>query len=144
MERPLPQPPLMFINYDVVERAKRKFAFVVKPALSVLAANHKVATADMKRMRPLLWGVLSGCILGSAMFLLGINLDHPWVGDEPVNPALVIWSVLHWPTRAMLNRSHTVYQAVVIIVGYWITIGVAAGILMWLFRTWRARRRDQT
>ena len=100
----------------------------------------------MKRMRPLLWGVLGGCILGFVMFLIGINLERPWVGDEPVGPTLVLWSALHWPTRAVLNRSHsyTVYQTLVIIVGYWITIGVVAGILISLFRTWRARRSHPT
>jgi hypothetical protein len=95
-------------------------------------------------MRPLLWGMLSGCILGFGMLLLGIKVDNSGVGDEPASPGLVIWSVLHWPTRALLNRSKTVYQAVVIIVGYWTTIGVVIGLLVSLFRTWRARRRHQT
>src|SRR5258705_4609207 len=117
----------------------------VAPTLrrSVLAANHAVGTTGMKRMRPLLWGMLSGCILGFGMFLLGANVDRGGVGDEPASPALVIWSVLHWPTGALLNRSDTVYQAVMVIVGYWTIIGVATGLLVSLFCTWSARRRHQ-
>ena len=100
-------------------------------------------SARMNRKRPLVWGMIGGCLFGCAMLLLGISLDDAWRAGDHVNmsPVLVIWAVLHWPTRALLDHSHAFYQAIAIVVGYWTIIGVVAGLLVSLFRTWRAKRR---
>ena len=49
--------------------------------------------------------------------------------------------VSHWPLLGLFQRISSFSAWVAIILGYWIIIGAAAGLLFWLIYDWKVRKR---
>jgi hypothetical protein len=97
----------------------------------------------MSPKRALIWGAISGCIFGLGMLLLGkfFQSQPPGFHGNASELLMAGFYVVHWPLNALGDYfpRPSFAAAAAIILGYWIIIAVAAGLLFWLFRDCRVR-----
>ena len=100
----------------------------------------------MKLTRMLIWGAVGGLFFGLAMIAVASNLFGTGPTYESVSYLTRVWALVHWPVFSILDRMpHSYdmrgfYQAAAVMVGYWISIGLAAALLGWLVHTWRMKK----
>ena len=88
----------------------------------------------MNGKRALTWGAVGGLVIGFAMLKLAFAIDN----NRNLGP--VFW-LLHRPVMSLLDRCSSTSGTFAIILGYWTTIGIVAGLLSWLVHVWVVRRR---
>jgi hypothetical protein len=100
------------------------------------------ANFSMSRNRALSWGAISGSIFGLGMLLLAIFLQSQPPGYHGTGTYLlmVAFAVVHWPLNELhYYRLPNFFYGAAVLIGYWISIGVAAAFLFWLFHDCRVR-----
>jgi hypothetical protein len=75
------------------------------------------------------------------MVLIGLSLDSLLPPGPFLKQCLVALMWVHWPLLPVYNRKPSLSVAFVVVLAYWIAIGVGAGLLFVLVRDWAARKR---